>query len=300
MLVYAKLLLTAFFWGGTFIAGRVVSRSMDPYAAAFLRFAIASVFLLGLILIKEGKLVSISLKQLFFVILLGMTGVFAYNIFFFSGLHTVVAGRASIIIALNPIAISILSSIIFKEKLTVLKLFGILISVTGALVVITFGDLSSIFSDPIGKGELFIFGCVVSWVSYSLIGKMVMSNLSPLVSVAYSALAGAIALSVPAFTRGMADVIIGYSAEEWISLFYLGFFGTVLGFYWYYQALNTVGPMKSSVFINFVPVSAIILAMVLLNEPVTVSLLVGAALVLSGVLLTNFSGLLVTWLKKRL
>ncbi len=300
MLVYLKLILTAFFWGGTFIAGRVVSRSMDPYAAAFLRFAIASVFLLGLIKIREGGLVRLSLKQFFCIILLGMTGVFSYNIFFFSGLHTVVAGRASIIIALNPIAISILSSFIFKERLTVLKLVGILISVTGALVVITYGDLSSIFSEPIGKGELFIFGCVASWVAYSLIGKMVMSELSPLVSVGYSALAGAVALSIPAFQRGMLDVIIGYSPEEWISLFYLGFFGTVLGFYWYYQALNTVGPMKSSVFINFVPVSAIFLAMIFLSEPVTISLLAGAILVVSGVLLTNFSSLLVAWLKNRL
>jgi len=44
--VYVKLLLTAIFWGGTFIAGRVVAKDVGPFSAAFLRFAIASVFLL--------------------------------------------------------------------------------------------------------------------------------------------------------------------------------------------------------------------------------------------------------------
>ena len=277
-----------------------MSRSMDPYAAAFLRFAIASFFLLILIKIQDGKFPRINLRQFAFIFCLGMTGVFSYNVFFFSGLHTVEAGRASIIIALNPIAISLLSSFFFKERLTILKLLGILTSVTGALVVITYGDLSMIFSEPIGTGELFIFGCVASWVTYSLIGKVVMADVSPLVAVGYSAVVGAIALSIPAFSRGLAEQIINYSPAEWVSLFYLGFFGTVLGFFWYYQALNTVGPMKSSVFINFVPVSAIILAMIVLKEPVTLSLLIGALLVLTGVLTTNFSSILVKAIRKKI
>jgi drug/metabolite transporter (DMT)-like permease len=50
MLIYVKLLLTAIFWGGTFIAGRTIAGSVDPFSAAFLRFAVASVLLAFLIL----------------------------------------------------------------------------------------------------------------------------------------------------------------------------------------------------------------------------------------------------------
>jgi drug/metabolite transporter (DMT)-like permease len=293
MAIYLKLLLTAIFWGGTFIAGRIISRSMDPYIAAFLRFSTASILLILLIRIREGYLPGLKAKQILPIILLGLTGVFTYNVLFFSGLHTVTAGRASLIIALNPIAISLLSSIIFKEKLTYPKLFGILVSVTGAMVVITHGDLFSIFDKPLGMGELFIFGCVISWVAYSLIGKMIMSGLSPLLSVGYSALAGSIALFVPATYNGLFGSLTSYSLEEWISVFYLSIFGTVIGFIWYYQGIKQVGPMKASVFINFVPVSAIILAFLILGEPVTISLLTGAVLVICGVLLTNFSNLII-------
>lgn len=298
MLTYIKLLLTAFLWGGTFIAGRVVSRNIDPYSAAFVRFAIASFFLLILIRWKEGRLPVLNLKQLVFMVTLGLSGVFAYNIFFFTGLKTVSAGRASLIIALNPIVISLSSSIFFKEKLTVLKLIGILTSVTGAMFVITYGDLTKILEKPLSSGDLFIFGAVVSWVTYSLIGKLILSDLSPLVSVGYSSLAGATALLFPAIGNGLLVSFTSYSVAEWTSLFYLGYFGTVLGFLWYYQGINTVGPMKSSVFINFVPISAIFLAFVILNEPVTYSLIIGALMVALGVLLTNFSNLLFSKISK--
>ena len=299
MIIYIKLLLTAVFWGGTFIAGRIVARDIDPYSAAFVRFAIAGVVLLVMIRVIEGRWPLLNRRQIFSVSCLGMTGIFAYNVLFFEGLQTVQAGRASLIIALNPIIISLLSSLIFKEKLTLIKLTGIIVSVIGAVIVITYGDLSSIFSNPLSRGDLLIFGCVASWVAYSLIGKSVMTGLSPLVSVGYSATIGAIVLAFPAAMKGVFGQIQFYQFDQWWSLFYLGIFGTVLGFFWYYEGINKIGPMKAGVFINFVPVSAILLAFFLLDEPITWSLATGAVLVISGVFLTNFSNLIMNFLSKK-
>ncbi len=91
MLIYLKLFFTAVFWGGTFIAGRIVARDMDPYATAFFRFAIASCFLLALTIKSEGKLPAIRRKLIIPVLLAGLTGVFAYNALFFTGLHYIQA-----------------------------------------------------------------------------------------------------------------------------------------------------------------------------------------------------------------
>ncbi len=291
MITRIKLLMTAIFWGGTFIAGRIVATNIDPFAAAFLRFFIASVFLLTATRRVEGRFPPVGRKQIFPIFLLGMTGIFTYNVFFFSGLHYISAGRAAIIIANNPIFIGLLSSLIFREKLTPLKLFGIIISVSGAVIVISRGEILQIFSEHLGLGDLFIFGCVASWVIYTLLGKVVMGRLSPLVSVTYASVAGTLALFFPALYRGMFSAVSTYTAPQWLSLFYLGFFGTVLGFLWYYQGINTIGPMKASIFINFVPISAVILAFFILNEPVTLSLLAGVVLVSSGVYFTNVSAL---------
>ncbi|MEN8211601.1 MAG: DMT family transporter, partial [Thermodesulfobacteriota bacterium] len=81
--------------------------------------------------------------------------------------------------------------------------------------------------------------------------------------------------------------IFSYNPVEWASLFYLGFFGTALGFSWYYAGIKKIGPMKAAVFINFVPISAIILAFFILKEPLTISLIIGAILVIAGVYLSN-------------
>jgi drug/metabolite transporter (DMT)-like permease len=79
----------------------------------------------------------------------------------------------------------------------------------------------------------------------------------------------------------------GYAAADWASLAYLGVFGTALGFVWYYQGIERIGAARAGLFINFVPISAIILAALLLGEPITGSLIVGTAMVLGGVYLTN-------------
>jgi drug/metabolite transporter (DMT)-like permease len=286
-MVYIKLFLTAFFWGGTFIAGRSLAGSVGPYSAAFLRFLVASVFLVLITVKVEGRMPKLTPKTIPGVVLLGMTGVFSYNVFFFKGLNLIEAGRAAIVIANNPVFITLLSALLFGERLSWLKGTGVLLSVTGALVVITRGDLAAVASGGIGKGELMIFGCVASWVAYSLIGKKVMSDLSPLSAVACSAVIGATALLPIALWEGLVADAAAYRPVDWIALFYLGFFGTVVGFVWYYQGIQQIGPARASLFINFVPISAVILAFLVLGEPLTPSLASGALLVCTGVCLTN-------------
>lgn len=291
-MVYLKLFLTAVLWGGTFIAGRAIAQGVTPFNAAFIRFAMASFFLLLITRQVEGTLPSVKKNQITPLLLLGATGVFFYNILFFSALHHIQAGKASLIIANNPILITLLSALIFKERLNTIKCIGILMSVTGALVVISDGHIMNFIESGFGKGEILTVGCVASWVAYSLIGKQVMSDLSPLVSVCYSSVAGTVMLMFPALINGSFSEILSYGTVEWFSLFYLAFFGTVLGFLWYYEGIREIGAMKSSVFINFVPVSAIIFSYFMLNEPVGKSLLIGAALVISGVFFTNASTLI--------
>ena len=289
-MVRFKLILTAIFWGGTFIAGRIVTREMEPFTAAFLRFAIASIFLLGITWKIEGKFPGISWQSFILLTLLGLSGIAAYNFFFFSGLKTIPAGRAAVIIANNPILISILSVLIFKEKITLIRVAGILCSVSGAVIAISRGNLQDL-SGQLGIGEFYIFMCVLSWVTYSLLGKTVMGKVSPLISVTYSSLIGTILLIIPSVREGLAEKIFLFSGESWLGVIYLGFFGTVLGFLWYYQGIKSIGPMKASIFINFVPISALFLSYFLLQEPLNITLFFGTAMVVGGVYLTNKSQL---------
>jgi len=287
MVVYLKLLLTAFFWGGTFVAGRAIAKDVGPLSIAFLRFALASTLLLILTWRAEKRLPLPSREQILPLVLLGLIGVFAYNALFFNALRLIHAGRAAVIIALNPVFIGLLAAYLFKDKLSPIKLIGILLSVTGAVIVISRGEFSQILGGGIGWGEILTLGCMASWVAYSLIGKAILKGMSPLVSVSYSSAIGTVALFVPACAEGMIGQVTGYSLLDWLGICYLGIFGTVLGFVWYYEGIKKIGPTRAGQFINFVPVSAIILAFFILGEPITWSLLVGGFFVLTGVYLTN-------------
>ncbi|MCG6946048.1 MAG: DMT family transporter [Deltaproteobacteria bacterium] len=287
VIIYIKLLATAIFWGGTFIAGRVVARDVGPFSAAFLRFAIASIFLLFITYQVENRLPPVRKAQVIPLILLGMTGVFSYNVFFFKGLKIIHAGRASVIIASNPVFIALFASYLFKERLNLTQFAGIILSVSGAIVVISRGNPIEIFQGNVGMGEVFIFLCVMSWVAYSLLGKAAMKDLSALVAVSYSSVVGAVALSIPAYLEGITQHYSFYTAVEWFGIFYLGFFGTVLGFVWYYEGIKAIGATKASQFINFVPISAVLLAFFLLAEPITSSLVLGTIMVCTGTYLTN-------------
>jgi drug/metabolite transporter (DMT)-like permease len=284
---YTKLTLTALIWGGTFVAGRIVAVEAGPFSAAFLRFVVASAFLLAFMVKSDEKARLFERSCIIPIITLGLTGVFAYNTFFFLGLKTVAAGRASLIIASNPAFIALFSSIVLRERLGWVGGLGILLSLSGAIAVISHGNPAQLLDGNMGKGELLIFGCVVSWTSYSLIGKMVMRRLSPLEAVTGSCIAGAACLAVPAFAEGLAKDLLHYSLSAWLGIFYLGLFGSAFGFIWYYEGVKTIGPARAGAFINIVPVSSIFLAFLLLNETVDASLGAGAVLVMAGVYLTN-------------
>jgi drug/metabolite transporter (DMT)-like permease len=285
--IYGKLFLTACMWGGTFVAGRVVARNVPPFTASFLRFAVASFFLMLIILKVEGRLPAIKKNQWLPAVLLGMTGIFAYNVFFFLGLQTVTASRASLIVACNPVFISLLSALLFKERMTTGKTVGIVLCLAGAIIVISRGNPLEILQGKLGWGEVYILGCVASWVAYSLIGKAIMKDLSPLTAVTWSCLIGTLALLLPACSEGFPIHLGQVAIMDWVALFYLGFFGTVLGFIWYYEGIKAIGPSRAAVFINFVPVSGVFLGWLLLHESINLSLILGAVLVMGGVYLTN-------------
>lgn len=284
---YLKLLGSALFWGGTYTAGRIVVRHVEPFSASFLRFAIAAVLLVLITWRTEGGIPPLKRHQVLPVVVLGLTGVFAYNAFFLNGIRLVEAGRASMIVANNPIFIALFSAWFFRERLTPLKVAGILVSIFGAMVVISRGHLSSLWQGGIGKGELLILGCVASWATYSLVGKALMKDLKPLPSVMYSVLVGTVALSIPAFLEGLMATIATYTWTDWLCLAYLGIFGTVFGFVWFYEGIQKIGPTRAGLFINFVPLCAVVIAAVALGEALSASLVTGAVLVTVGVYLTN-------------
>lgn len=288
LLTYASLVFTMLLWGGTFIAGRLLADSVEPANAAFLRFAIASLALLGFVILKERKLPLPPRSTWLALFLLGITGVFLYNVFFFSGLQHIGAGRAALFIASTPLVITLAAAVIFKEKITAIKTTGVFLSLLGALIVISNGSPGSFFSGGFGVGEMSLMGCVFSWSAYSLIGRSVLKKISALTSVCYSSIIGTCLLFIPALKAGLLDTLPTITGTGWLSLAYLGLLGTAVGFSLYYDSIKKIGASRSAIFINLVPLFSLVLASLILDEYVKTIVLLGGLLILAGVSLTNY------------
>jgi len=273
-------------WGGTFVIGRIIAQNVSPFTAGFGRFAIASLFILLVTRFKREKLPRLNLRQSLLVFCLGFSGVLAYNLFFFIGLKNIAASRAGLIIALNPIFITVASRIFFREKLTSLKLLGVGTSLLGAALIITEGDLKSLITQGIGLGELSILGCVISWTIYSLVGKLVMKELSASVTTTYAVWTGAILL-LPFAIWEQQNSLPQIDLPTGLGLSYLGILATVVAFNWYYEGIQTIGAAKAAIFINLVPMFAIALSIIFLQESLTPVLIMGGVLVILGVSLVN-------------
>ncbi|MEB0138952.1 DMT family transporter [Undibacterium sp. CCC2.1] len=289
-LTYVKLLIVAMCWGGTFIAGRLLANHIPPMIAAALRFAIASAVLLPLAWQREGGLPKLTRAQMQATFALGATGIFLYNICFFSALEHMVAGRTALFVAVNPIVTALALATLFGERLGGQRWAGIGIAFIGAAIVITRGDPLAAVHDlaqAFGPGEVFMSIAICAWAAYTIIGRHALTGLSPLAATTYAALWGLLLLSLGAsteLTRFDSGLI---TWPDLAALAYLGIFGTVLGFVWYYEGVKAIGPSRTAVFNNLVPVFGISFAAVLLGEPILISMLIGGALVIGGVALTN-------------
>lgn len=284
-MLYLKLVLMAVFWSGVFPALSILLRSMDLFTTVFLRFSCAALILLALLLWRERRLPRLSPRETVLVVGLGLLGIALYNSVFAAGLKLVEASRAALIVPTNPAFTALFAAVFLRERLGRTRALGILLCVAGALWVLCRGDPRAFASLELGPGELLLVLCIFMWSAYTLLGSVALSSLSPLALTAYVMLAGSLPVAVPAWLEQ--ESLAGVTWQGWAAMAYLVVFGTVIPFLWFYEGVKALGAARAAQFINLVPPLALAESVLLLGEPFTPALLVGAALVVAGLYLTN-------------
>ena len=282
-MIYIKLILVAIMWGGTFIATKMVSHVFGSFTGASYRYLVALLFMVPILLVKDPKAFKVTKKQLFQLSLLGATGIFAYSFFFFTGLRMVKASHGALIVALNPVLVMLISSSIGKERISRIKIIGLLLSITGTAIVIARGDLLDLFT-MFTWGDAFMLGCPISWALYTYFAKDALKFATPLQASTWAIVIG---LAMILFFVPFETYPTKVDWTIWLAIVYLGICGSVLGFVWYYEGIKEIGPVKTSVFNNLIPIFAVMFSVVLLDETIHAYMWYGSALVISGVYIIN-------------
>lgn len=286
---YLKLALTMLFWGGTWVAGRVAVQELAPMAVAAWRFLFAAGGLLILVFWQYRRLPRLNRSEWWRIVALAATGIFLYNIAFLGGLQHMAAGRGALVVALNPVIVSLAAWWWLGEAMTPAKAAGGALALVGCLTVIGRGSPLAPLTGDIGIGEVLIMACAFLWAAYTLIGRRTMKTVPPLLATAYASAVGWLMLLLAALFDSPRALLPDYSWHAWAAILFLGVFGTTLGFTWFNQGVQRLGAARASVFINLVPLAAVILGAWLLDERLSPSVLFGGLLVLTGVALTQYA-----------
>ncbi|HBO21984.1 DMT family transporter [Providencia sp.] len=286
--IFIQMIFVSIIWGGTFIAGRVLQPEISPILSASIRFIFAGVFLIVLLSFTKIGWQKITFKQLMQISILGLSGIFIYQILFFYGLQNIPASRAALLVAINPAMIALISFILWREKISLIKGIGIIFCVIGAFILLSDNteDVGGIFTN---KGDLAILGCVISWGIYTVAGKNVIREIGALHTVTYAILLGTLLLVIISCVTGELTLnnLERLSFLDLSSLLYLGVLGSAIAYVWYYQGVDQLGAASAGSFIALNPLTAVFIGALFLNEKISMIVIVGGVMIILGILIAN-------------
>ncbi|SKC84134.1 DMT family transporter [Maledivibacter halophilus] len=285
--IYFSMVMCALFWAGAFVAGKIGVNEFPPFSLAFFRFLFSTIIVFPMMIRHEDKNWKLKKSDLPVLLVLGIVGMFGYHVLFFTALKYTTAINSSMIAATNPMLTSILASLLIKERLGIKRIGTILIAFSGVVLTITNGQIGVIKDISFNIGDIIMLFAVICWVVYSVISKKVMPKYSPLIITAYSFLICLVTLIPFVFIEKPLTYLPNVTWKGWVSVLYMSVFASVIGYLVQQISIKKIGPSKTNVFINLVPVFSVILSFLILKEEVTIIKIFSVAIIITGVYLNS-------------
>lgn len=280
--IWFLLVVCNLFWAGNYVFGKYVITEMSPLWITFSRWTLALFFLFPIAhYIERPKWPQVK-KDWFSLLAMGGLGIIGYNMVLYSALEYTTATNAALVSALNPGVIVICSMILYRDKISLLQAFGFVISLVGALVVLTSGDFERLWHVQFNIGDLLMIGAVIMWTIYSLVGRRVATP--PITATAISTGFSVLLMAPFAFVQGIDIARIDSLAIT--GILYMVLFPSLGSFVIWNLAVQKIGASKAGIFLNLIPVFTALISGIL-GEQVTGAQGLGGFLVFCGVYLTT-------------
>ena len=277
--------------GSAIVATRFVVPEAGVLPTILLRFIGAAVIMLTVTLWRMP--VRVSGRDLPVVVCLGLVQFALFPWLFTMSLSHIPAGRAALVLSTQPLLTLLLSSLVGRERLTAVKVFGGLLAL-GA-VAVALGDRLGDGGSDAWKGDLFMFGASVSGSLYNVAASYALRRYKAMVAASVMIPAGALAISGAMLWAGDFGAFAAISPAGWGAMAYLLTFGGAFTFFLWIWALEHTVPSRVALAVTFNPIAAMLLGAMILGEPVTWRLMVGLAGVLLALLIVNWRALIEAW-----
>ncbi len=287
-LAYTFLTLAALFWSGNFIIGKFATLfEVPPLTLNFLRWVMVW-FILIPFTIKEVLLKKSYIRKNILVIgFMGVLSISTFNSVVYFALNFTQVINAVLMLSAIPVVIIIFSSIMKIEKTNIFQLSGLILSIAGVGTIISNADIQKIVTLNFNKGDLWMIVCVLSWALYSTLLKKNKSELSTFSLIHIMVSVGLIFL-VPQFLYEQSIGLDFKINKAFIFiLLYVVIFPAIAAYYCWQKAIELIGPNRSAMFIQLMPLFSALLAIIIFKEKFQLYHLIGAAFIVSGIYLSN-------------
>jgi len=290
-IVYSQLILTMLIWGAAWPVGRVLAAGLPTVSIAVIRYVIVVPVLFLILRFREGK-IHIRREWIPTLVLLGIFSTTLYQIFFLYGVKYAAASDDSIVIGAGPVMIGVLASVYAQERLTKWKILGLLVGLSGVVLIGFLSPNTGVLNRPLGLSLVF-FGAL-SYALYTILLRRFVQktnfnqegiHVSSLSINSWMAVFGLIFLAP--FSLVEQPWNYTWNFNSWIGILYLALLSTIVGYYLYIEGVTKIGAGRASIFSNLVPVFGVLTSALILQEAVSVWTVVSLLLILTGVYLVN-------------
>ncbi len=270
-------------WGASFIATKVALRDVSPATVVWLRFAMGILVLGAFVFLRKEFLLQPP-KVLAYFALLGFIGITFHQWLQSNGLTTAQASTSAWIVSTTPIFIAILGWLFLKEYLRLDQIAGILVATAGVLLVVSKGNLNSIFRGSFGTpGDILVLISSPNWAVYSVLARKGLKENSASLLTFYVILLGWI-FSTPLFFAGPGlGEIHRLTLSGWTAIGFLGIFCSGLAYIYWNDALKAIPASQVGALLYIEPLFAVAVAASVIGESITLGALLGGAVILLGV-----------------
>ncbi|MCI8342365.1 MAG: DMT family transporter [Firmicutes bacterium] len=280
-------LFTAAIWGTTFISTKVLLQYFQPVEILFFRFVLGFA---ALVAVCPHVLKGTSLVQEFMFAVAGLCGVCLYYLLENIALTYTMTSNVSVVISAAPFFTAILTKMFIKneDRLGMNFFIGFIAAITGICLISFSGTQMQV--NPLG--DILAVAAAAVWACYSVLTKKISSFGFGTIQITRRIFAYGILFMIPALF--VFEFHAGFerfrSLTVWGNIVFLGLGASALCFVTWNTALKILGPVKTSVYIYFVPVITIVASFVILKEKITFMSGIGTALTLFGLIISEYKG----------
>ncbi len=287
-LAYVLLVLTTLFWSGNFIVGKSASMyEIPPFSLNFYRWFFAGLILFPFTFNEILNKKNYILENIGFFIILGITSITIFNSIVYYSLYYTQVISGVLMISTIPVWIIFISTILKIEKSNIFQIFGVILSLTGVIFIITKADLRLIKNLEFNKGDLTMVIAMFAWALYSALLKKKKYEISQIALLQVVIISGLVFLVPIYFIEMSLGNLITLDKPFYLTLAYVVIFPGLASFFFWIKGISIIGANRAGVFLHLMPIFGAIMAIIIFDEKFMFYHFLGALFIIAGITLSN-------------